>query len=66
MTKRANELEIEGGRYRGGPCKRWLDGVKKACDEISQESGDAEVMCTDTEQWKDLVNGGNEGVSVYV
>ena len=65
LSQRVCVFEVEGSGDRGRPCMRWLDRVEKACYVWSIELSDAKVMCMDTEQLRDFVDGINGGVSVY-
>ena len=56
--------EGDGGRDRGKPRTRWLDGIKKACIARSLELGDVKVVCIKREQCRDIANCANGGLNV--
>ena len=42
----------------------WLDGTKKACNVRLPELRNARVICTNSKQGKDFLNGINRGLNV--
>ena len=55
---------MEGSRYSGRFCTRWLNEVKEAGVVKSLDLRDAKLTCNDRELWPDFVNGTNDGTNV--
>jgi len=63
MTKTLQELNVEDRKDRGRLCKRWLNGVKKACNTRSLEQKFAKMNCMGPEQHNYFVNSTNSGMN---
>ena len=60
LVKRVMMCEIEGGRGRGRPGKRWLDGVKEVVKDIGLTWEGAIELARDRGGWREVVGAGIE------
>ena len=56
LTKRVYMSEVGGRRGRGRPPTRWIDGVKKACEDRDLDLEVAKVVCRDRIAWRSVTD----------
>ena len=61
MPKRVMESEREGGRGRGRPKRRWMDGVREILREAGMSEGDGRELARNREEWRSWKSRMGEG-----
>ena len=56
LTKRVYRSEVGGVRGRGRPPFRWIDGVRRACDERGFGLDQAREECRDRNAWRSMTD----------
>ena len=46
LAKKVHESVMQGPRYRGRPCKGWMDGVKQVLSKKGPNFPGSDRMCT--------------------
>jgi hypothetical protein len=57
LTKKVWRAQVNGGRSRGRPNIRWMDGVSKALDVRGMNVGQGREIARDRNEWRRVVDG---------
>ena len=59
LERKGYESEVQGPRYRGRPCKGWMDGVKEELTKRGLTIQGAKECIQDWREWRSVCRGGH-------